>query len=952
MAGNSDGKAENHAEENWIEMSASDSSTRALPSLSTTSRSITPKGPLFTNLGEAHQAITSKLASRSAGHDVPDPSSQPSGSTSFVNVSPSSTGEDDSQPIATHVEFARPNYPSEPSLMPFSGPLFSVADSARAPTDPSPVVSSLASSSRGNSVETGLHTGDGRTYFMSDPSGSGETIEVVYDQSYPPPLFAQSTSSATVHQSQALRNDEALSNTYQNHLRGAAQSAHVRSTDLRRANTDVNRTMNGWHMYPHEDEHPPNSLPELRPKPDVPKKNPARANKGTPNFSRPSDNNPGETSNVGGSTDSDEDPFKYDRGSFTVFLQPSREREVSAALRCVSGDSTASASGLLHLSPSPEPPAAARGFQSNNPFAARLQSYQTPAVGYDWGGEDGPNEVRIPVLCPPPSVPPNSPVQQAAKLHDFVQGQGGQRPRKDIRTIMSDQADWETVATSVGQFDSNRALASSTGLSGSHPVNATGSSIADYSDTSSVHVPQFDVFPSTDKMREGTTTNHPLDTHGRRILNDAGRPVFPHQPRVHRVNGYLQNPRRMFTDTITGSSGASVRSALVERLTASIRTRNARKQAHRQNSQLRSEHQSRAGGFKLLESISSTYSDQAIAMDRLRAVSTQENIISAVGGCKKQQGQETTFGLLTSPIPKEPAPIHPKGHQPTQSNHTQRLSDFESPTLFSFPLITLQEAARRAALRAQNDDDHTVTSGARTRKNSSMDSSKATQRTTPPTPHLMKPVRTHSHQNLIMGHERGISNVTSYKSATPLVAGRSSALSRTFQNPFEPVGGGVQRNTQPYPGHNYIFDAPPTLVPRDKRNAARAAAATGLGHNESPSLHQIAALEAGASFGALAAKDDSVYLSWEARKRREAFYYVMCALAVFPFFVPLFWFGKFDSALSWMTRGEAGSLTRRQRSRVLAVGVVFSFVWVVGIAVGCTVAALQAHPEWRPVWRD
>ncbi|KAK4129637.1 hypothetical protein N657DRAFT_88271 [Parathielavia appendiculata] len=1032
MAGKSDRKAEDHAEENW---SASESSTRALPSLSTASRSITPKGPLFPNLGEAHQAITSRLASHSAGRHVPDKPSQPSSSTSFVNVSSISTGSADSQPSATHMEFARPNYPAQRCLTPFFDTSSSGDESAKTPTGPSPVVSPLASSSGGNSVGDSLNDGAGETYVMSDLLGTGEIIEVMYDECYTPPLFAQSTSSAKVHQSKAVGSDEEPSNKCQGPSRRAAQSTHVRSTDIRRANTDVSSTMGYWHMHPADDEPSPISLPKL-PKPGVPKKHPARGNKGVLNISRPvlsvqtipncqdatnksadagqasrhatttstatsitsqdiedfvicgrlppqpghdkpsnqdvqeSENSHGESSNAGGSTDSDEDPFKYDRGSFTGFLQPSREREVSAALRCVSDNSIASVSGLLHLA-SPQAPTPL-GFQSNNPFAARLQSYQTPAVGYDWGDEDGLNEVRIPVVRSPPPVPPNSPVQHAMNLSDFVEGLGSQRHRNEIFTLMSDQADWETVTTSVGQFDSNRALASSTGLSGSHPVKVTGSSIADYSDTSSVHVPQFDAFSSTEKIMELITTNHPLDTHGRRMLKGPGRPVFPPKPRIHRVNGYLQNPRRMFIDTTTGSSGTSVRSALVERLTASIRSRSARKQAYQQNSQLKSDRWSRASGFESLDSISSTYSDQPPAMDGFQATnSTHESRTNAVVGCKKQQGQETTFGLLTSPIPKEPAPVHLKGHQPAQPNHTQRLSGFKSPTLFSFPLISLQEAAKRAKIRALNDGGLAVTSGTRTRKNSSMDPSKATQRTTHPTPHIMKPIRDHprrptsasilgisenhrgyanSQENLIMGHERGISNVTSYKSATPLVAGRSSTLSRAFRNPFEAVGSGVQRNTHPYPGHTFIFDTPPTLVQRDKRNAARAAAAAaGLGNNMSPSLRQIAALEAGASFGALAT-DDSVYLSWEARKRREAFYYLMCALAVFPLLLPLFWLGKFDSALSWITRGETGSFTPKQRSRVLFVGVMFGFIWVIGIAVGGTVAALNADPELRATW--
>jgi hypothetical protein len=442
------------------------------------------------------------------------------------------------------------------------------------------------------------------------------------------------------------------------------------------------------------------------------------------------------TSNAGLSTDSsDEDPFKYDRGTFTVFLQPSREREVSAALRCVSGDSTASASGLLHLSSSPEPVTPC-GFQSNNPFANKLQTYHTPTVGYDWNDEHGPNEVKISVVRSPPPVPPNSPVQQPMNLSEFVEGLGSQRRRKEIHTLMSDGADWETVTTSVGQFDSNRALASSTGLSGSHPVKVTGSSIADYSDTSSVHVPQFDAFSSTERILEHTTANF---APGHRISNDPRRPVFLPKPRIHRVNGYLQNSRRLFTDTTTGSSGTSVRSALVDKLTASIRSRNARKQAYRQNN-LGMARWSRSN-FKSLESLSSTYSEQPGAMDEFHAAdSARENDTSTVNGCE-QQGQETTFGLLASPIPREPDAVHLKGHKATRSNQPH---GFESPTLFSFPLISLQEAAQRAADRAGNDDNLTVTSGARTRKNSSMDSSKATQRTTPPTPHTTKPIRAHS----------------------------------------------------------------------------------------------------------------------------------------------------------------------------------------------------------------
>jgi hypothetical protein len=83
--------------------------------------------------------------------------------------------------------------------------------------------------------------------------------------------------------------------------------------------------------------------------------------------------------------------------------------------------------------------------------------------------------------------------------------------------------------------------------------------------------------------------------------------------------------------------------------------------------------------------------------------------------------------------------------------------------------------------------------------------------------------------------------------------------------------------------------------------------------------------------------DAAAYLSWEARKRRQAYYYAMCVLCVVPFFALLVYRGTFDSALSWYTRGETGSLTRRQRRNTLVVGIVFSGVWLVALTVFVTV---------------
>ena len=183
------------------------------------------------------------------------------------------------------------------------------------------------------------------------------------------------------------------------------------------------------------------------------------------------------------------------------------------------------------------------------------------------------------------------------------------------------------------------------------------------------------------------------------------------------------------------------------------------------------------------------------------------------------------------------------------------------------------------------------------------------------------------------------------------MTGRSgrSALSRSFRHPFDPVGDGTSlRNSRhhpfPVPGTQSVFDTPPCLIARDQRNGARAATMmmTGL------DLHQIATMETGTAasarttgrggtpfFGAFPSEDG--YLSWEARRRRQAYAYAMCALCILPFFAPLVYRGTFDAALSWYTRGETGSLTRRQRRNVLVTGIVFSGVWLVVLAVFVTV---------------
>ena len=820
MSSKSDGKMDEPAEYWAANEDLSEGSIKHLPSLSDTGRSLTPKGPLFHNLGEAHQAITSRLASQSTRGHIPEASAHPS-SPSCANVS-STAGSAGSLLSAEDIEFIKPDGPvRRRCLTPFFGAASTSAEWIETSVHPSSIHSPVApSAGSSDSVGGDMNNSAAEDSTISEPlDAHGNPLDEIFEIYYmPSPTDGQPTS-AHARQSQRASRVAPLTNDDLSHLESSFQSVSARSPDIQRAKTGTDLGKHHWKMYHPVNDPAPRSLPEL-PHAQGGIKHIARESDNDPlNFSRhvpslrsgsnsydlmamstsgsqgsalaitPSvstashrsavaqptnkhaepnlvgygrslarpaqeilknrlwqegDASHGGISNTGVSTDSDEDPFKYDRTSFGVFLRPSREREVSAALRRVSGGSTASASGVFQPSPSHEP-ATPRVTQSKNPFVNRLQCYQAPILEYNWDDEDCPSEVKISVRSPcAPRAPPPTPVQSPVGLSELaLQRLGSQRRRRDVNTLMSDGADWETVATSIGQFDSNRAFASSMGLSGSHPVKVTGSSIADYSDTSSVHGPQVDVFSSRERIVQHPSANDTSGPRYRRNLKDTHRPVFLPKPRIHTVNGYLHNANRVFTNHTTGSSANSTKSALVEKLSASIRSRNAKKRAQRRSLSLNAEQWSKTR-FESLDSLSSAYSEQPGEPSDERMAGSSQQKRPAGNSHLNQRGLETNNGLLASPFPKQPSAAHLRDKTSTLPHPSHDSWGFASPTLFNFPLISLEEATQRMTVRMENDDDLTVSGGVRTRKNSSMDTSNATQKTTPVASYIKKPVPTHS----------------------------------------------------------------------------------------------------------------------------------------------------------------------------------------------------------------
>ncbi|KAK0617973.1 hypothetical protein B0T17DRAFT_643034 [Bombardia bombarda] len=672
---------------------------------------------------------------------------------------------------------------------------------------------------------------------------------------------------------------------------------------------------------------------------------------------------------TGGLTsESDEDPFKYDRQSYGIFLQPSKEREVSMALQRMGSTGTTHSRVTAHSqlspiqgsSPPPMPPLPlahnvshlpAKNTSKKNPFfdGITLHRYQNPAVEYDWDEGDDPTQVKISVKPQMmSSSPPRAPTGLGVHLDKFAD-----QEFQDHAHIMSEGGDWETVGTDIGNFDSNRACASGTTYSGGHHIiKTTGSSIADYSDAGDFPPPpSFDQsFSSADRILQHPGAGDYITNSSCQLRNlkDTGRPVFLPKPRLHRVNGYPTNSNRIFTDPTSKSSGTSAKDYFSEKL---------------QNWRNPYEDIGRSSRFNFRDSVGHQDQDEArkvkVARDATRKEGSKLNPTVNTRKLKVPESHGKRISKRHSKI--VPAAIEPpvgrahdkEVHQPSESFCP------ESPNQFAFPLISLPEAARLQAMKRQSeDDDQTFTSTVRTRKAFSVVSSKATQKTTPPIPHVgvTKPPPTRpARPPTLYGHPYdsepyrsntgrsstvSSSNHSRYEqpvsSFSPDSSRRSSEESRfprpihiprSLRNPFSSFHAGPLEFRRP----RSRFEHPPRLWTRTRRDLHR--------HNASDNNRRSAAAEAGEPYeigNTFGVSNDEAYMSWEGRKRRQYFYYLMCLLSLFPFIAPLVCMGTFNSALSWYTKGETGRLNPKQHRRVKMVGIVAAGLWLVIIAVVVT----------------
>ncbi|KAL2270977.1 hypothetical protein VTJ83DRAFT_348 [Remersonia thermophila] len=654
---------------------------------------------------------------------------------------------------------------------------------------------------------------------------------------------------------------------------------------------------------------------------------------------------------VDNASDSDEDPFYYDRSPVSGYPLPAREREVSAALHSFCVDSTSSPAPSLHQLQGTTSPR--RIIPGDGSFSSDLyhlpERVNPPCADDDWDEQEDGRGIRITVVRPLAATVPSSEIRKENLGIGDRRNEQNQRLRDQTITLTSD---WETV-NSIPNFDSTQAIASSSRLSDSQQINYAGSSIADVSDTSSFHVPRFEEATSKDRIIPGfsTTCNQTYPRHPATLKRTDG-PVFLPKPRIHRVNGYLQNSNRLFTDTSNSSSHQSFRSTFVDKITSSIRERFAKKRAQRQG-EFSGEQTWRGSKLGSVDSFIHSPNTKEVRVVQTNnghgghyiaplSQNDHEPADSDDGGRDRQQSYMSGPGPRISLTLRAPPPAHLKENTQLTGPVSMVSGTAASPTLFSFPLISLEEAKKREALRKQLDSDYPNIHTSRTRNNSTVKAPMpVAQGYCPPTP--MSAVRRSSlsifgipcsdqadHEEPVnaypTGRSRGISSTTSRWPGET-----QSILSRSFCTPMRvsTTGHASMRTT--------VFSTPPRLVPRDDMRRRRMIHPSVAGGIPIHSVRNTSFLRDGLTVAepftitaplTSTTAPANAHLSWQARRRRDMCLRMIYLAAIVPFCSLAAYCGGCDWALDKATHGEVSRLSRTQRRRAGIIGLVSCLVVV------------------------
>ncbi|KAL7620648.1 hypothetical protein AAE478_009643 [Parahypoxylon ruwenzoriense] len=642
------------------------------------------------------------------------------------------------------------------------------------------------------------------------------------------------------------------------------------------------------------------------------------------------------------SNESNGDPFKYDGGHYQAVLRPTKEREVSQALKRLSQVAGPSQTTIF----TPDDSDCEMDITEQRDSKPHLGNItRIPLVGRPAGGvfnqaavhapQNGPRELKL-VLDRKPWLEKGKKAENASRSSGL-----NIRGSSRFNNLPRDSTgDWVTEL-SDGSYSTEGPL----GTKG--VIKTTGSSIADYSDNDEADFPGA-FSPRPHVVRHPAGRNQP-ESYELRNLKDTKQPVLLPKALTNRAGGFLENSNRFYQGT-SKEDGTKDQARLPP----------PRKWS---NPFVKSDSYKRADSsgnfmFKTDRNGPSKYefrdsaSEYAVDTPRAKAISSlqeadtsgslpgatsTDNMIGKGHNCDVQRessGLESTddqplgpssSGDMRTPCEKrlvdEEYPIRYNNwwHGPVERQRKlTSASEASIKSKFEFELLPLDEAQRKhKRQRESGETDETDTGRDRIVRDGSFASSRGLPVSSPIQPPVparvrghhvapnlsqdLSPDSIHSCGDAFQDTPSPFAATTREDDMTPTTASARRSLLRWGDLPIIPssnrMGSTTTIKAGPSAQHRRL------LFPVAQQSRRIESTQTVIRH--------IPPSESGPSFAAYM----EVNISERAHHRRQMWFYTMLALSILlPFFAIPVLVGTFNESLAWLTEGEVRQLTMKQRN--------------------------------------
>ncbi|KAM0296807.1 hypothetical protein ACHAO9_000453 [Fusarium lateritium] len=575
------------------------------------------------------------------------------------------------------------------------------------------------------------------------------------------------------------------------------------------------------------------------------------------------------------SSDSDEDPFKYDGDAYSGFLRPSAEKEVSDALHRA-GVAVSSKENIPRSVDGNIPIASQRGV----PVAS---FYNAAAI-----------QVKVPVRREEDKSTRRNPVPDRRLVGEIAS-------LVKNRPVTGTDGDWQTVITE-------------------HPFNSmqqefhdsiakgTGSSVADVSDVTE-RDPHAHSYNSTDRIIRHPNGNNAFSSY--RIRHDKGTDLPISVPRYGGGPGHsAYNATRNFVQPMARLPESAARFSNLFR-------KEPTEQPHDRESVLLSDLPPKRGSYQSLDS--NAVPHESVGIEETSPDGRKYFSWSRIRENLGREPPKTPLTILDQPLYSHGIQEQESSNRPAHVPHDDFLSKL--PRL-PFPLVSLPEAQMLQRFKRQRgEEDHTESASDFAARGRSYTLSTVNSPCLPKTPSprprsfwgyspgsVTRPAPTHHRQRLRQVFRRRdsserISDMLVSSSAildTPPPTDPKSSTHRVWYRGLQP-NLSTPRTGIP-PNHGYSSSIQDPRIGRLQSGWQTP--------NGSPFTQAESRLIEEAREDIRRHREHSDMV---AERGKRMFMWIMILTLFFPFIGPVVLYGKLNSTISWYTHGEMQRLTRDQR---------------------------------------